>query len=366
MAEETPSGEAASTTASATGAPTEASATSADASAVEKSAAEATSTPEVQKADPAPEPKNQPETQTEKPLPKPAEPPSEVDRILAKEDPEFTKSLGELAGLSDASGVDVDSDVDKIVAREKTEPDLKGWPKVKYILFVRSKRRLKEFRADLRTKIATLKKLGFAQIKTWAILFLKNEKYRAIKLYERTVESIKFVLGLKRQTKLIIVLATTLVIASGAALRIAFTREFMPKFESQFLRSFADIADAKFTYNKGDPMEDFNNPLLHPEHVVLIERIVANLKPPGDGSNPMALIDVYIEVGTQEAAVELKDRESEVRDVVGRTLEAMPYDELVNAQGKSRFKIVLRKNLNEFLTKGRARRIYFKSIVLKP
>ena len=58
--------------------------------------------------------------------------------------------------------------------------------------------------------------------------------------------------------------------------------------------------------------------------------------------------------------------EAEARDAISTTRLQMSYDELSTEAGKSKLKVVLRKNLNEVLSTGRVRRVYFKSIIVKP
>jgi flagellar basal body-associated protein FliL len=98
----------------------------------------------------------------------------------------------------------------------------------------------------------------------------------------------------------------------------------------------------------------------------MIERIVANLRRNSPSPNPMTMMELYIETSSQDAAIELRDREGEARDVIGRTLNRMPYDELTSAAGKNKLKVFLRQDLNSIMTKGRIRRVFFKSLILKP
>jgi flagellar basal body-associated protein FliL len=168
------------------------------------------------------------------------------------------------------------------------------------------------------------------------------------------------------QSKLLIVAVIILAAGAAAMTRIVIHGSFLPTLEQDFVYSFANGADHAYTFAADEKWQDLNDPLLHPEHIVLLERLVVNLRAPGDGSNPMALLDLYVEVGTQEGAVEIKNRDAEVRDMVLRTMEQISYDEIVTETGKNKLKVFLRKNLNDMLSSGRVRRLYFKSIVLKP
>ena len=136
--------------------------------------------------------------------------------------------------------------------------------------------------------------------------------------------------------------------------------------EASFLGEFEPIADHTWEYAADAPTLNFQDPMLHPENVILFEHIIVNLKPSSSHQNPMALAEFYIEAGSKDAAIEIKQREVEVRDSMSRTIEQMPYEDITTEDGKRKLKVILRKNLNEFITTGRIRRIYFKSLVLKP
>lgn len=145
--------------------------------------------------------------------------------------------------------------------------------------------------------------------------------------------------------------------------------KLLPKTEREWIASFEEKADGVFTYERNDPFEDFNDPILHPEFVVVVERVIANLArtPEADeGSNPMAAFEFYVQTDNQQSAIEVKDRNIEVRDVLARAVERMTYPELATEEGKQKLKLVLRKDLNSIMTKGRVRRVFIKTIVLNP
>lgn len=143
----------------------------------------------------------------------------------------------------------------------------------------------------------------------------------------------------------------------------------LPNVERAWIANFADHADGKFTYEIKGGFEDFNDPLLHPEFVILVERIVVNLsrtQNASDSANPMAAFELYLQTDTQDAAVEIKDRSVEIRDAVSRSVERMTYPDLADEDGKAKLKLLIRKDLNQILTRGKVRRVFFKTIVLNP
>lgn len=113
-------------------------------------------------------------------------------------------------------------------------------------------------------------------------------------------------------------------------------------------RPFQDVA----------PLTDF---------IVEMEKVVVNIqRSENSGSNPMATVIVLIECENQETAVEVKDREILIKDVIQRVMEKMSYDRLFSAEGKIEFKDRVRQAINAELTAGKARSVFINLIILKP
>lgn len=284
-----------------------------------------------------------------------------IDSVLSAEDPEFATAMGELQSQLVASGGEIDSLDLTGMTDETPVRGFRGGVHKFLRLFSSKGKDQSSFGARLkrlRTSLVALLKDGIK----YFLIVLKNF---FIWLGVTIKETAKAAIHLPLKSQLMVGAVMLLGGALVYVMILTFGSQILPRLEADFLVSFANVADQKFTYSPDDPMEDFNNPLLHPEHVVLLERLVVNLRPE-EGSNPMGVFELYIETATQDVAIEIKDREIEVRDLVNRVLEQMTYEELVTMAGKNRLKTVLRKNLNDFLSKGRVRRVFFKSVVLKP
>lgn len=297
---------------------------------------------------------------------------ADIEAALALEDPEFAASMNELKAkpegdAADGAVVEIDSlDIESIVADERAVAQAHGVKKLILVIFVRPFRKVAERSARAALWLKEFRASGAGSLKS-GVAALGSRAKTAVAGSMAALKSAAQGFGkLSLKSKLLGCVVLALLGLTVVVVKLTFSGRFLPTMEMHYLKSFADVADARFTYPPDEPMEDFNNPLLHPEHVVLVERIIANLKPTGPDENPMAMLEVYIEGATKEAAIEIKDRESEVRDVVSRILEQMEYDELVSPAGKTKLKNFLRKSLNGFLSQGRIRRVYFKTIVLKP
>jgi flagellar basal body-associated protein FliL len=289
---------------------------------------------------------------------------AQIDSLLAAEDPQFIHAMGDLQKLgahSTSALVDIDPlDLDKL-SREKPSK-LRNLLRVLAWPFTRAIESPKSFISRWSSASKGLLPASRAGLK----LAISKTKVVIKAAWKKLAAEIETFSELSWKGKLTAFIALTLGALAVTTLNMTMKHKIELSFRTNFLRSFGDLADAKFVYGPSEPMEDFTDPLFHPEHVVLVDKLVVNLKQPRDGSNPMGLFELYFEASNQESAVELKDRDGEVRDIIGRSLEQMNYDELVTVSGKERMKTTIRKNLNVVLTRGQVRRVFFKTIVLKP
>jgi flagellar FliL protein len=284
-----------------------------------------------------------------------------LDRLLAEEDPSFVAAMAELQsqGAEAASETEIDLLDLKAIAKEKP-PSKKAlalaWLRYFAIVAIETFEslisRIREFRSWL---------------KKAAPLLAKWLQKKSVSLVKGAARGGKYLLHLSALSKVYLLLAMASGAASYMILKATLGGHWQPNVGSHFLNSFADEASDSFSYDPRQPQEDFSDPMLHPEHVIMLDRFFVNLKRPrGAETNPMGLFEFYIEATNQDSAVEIKDRMPEVRDVISRTLESMTYDHLVTVIGKEKLKASVRKNINDILTRGQVRHIYFKNIVLKP
>jgi len=111
--------------------------------------------------------------------------------------------------------------------------------------------------------------------------------------------------------------------------------------------------------------EDLESPLKHPEYTILVHRVVANLQAPDRYSSPMITLELYVEASNQETAVEIHNREAEVKDVIERVLEETRFDDVDSGSGKARLKVRIRRALNHILNRGSAKHIMFKTFNIR-
>jgi flagellar basal body-associated protein FliL len=172
---------------------------------------------------------------------------------------------------------------------------------------------------------------------------------------------------LRKWMKVQILIFTVCGIAALFVVRNLVGKSFMPLIDASYLPSASAQADASYAYDPETDLEDFETPLRQPEHIVVIDRYIVNLRQSENASTTMAMIELYVEATTKDGAVELKDREKEVRDLISRTTELFGYDELLTVEGKEKLKRSIKKRLNEdLMTSGKVRTVYFKNVIFKP
>lgn len=292
-----------------------------------------------------------PEESTEQEEPAPDNDLNVIDDLLAAEDPEFAQMMSEIKEGETEAQAEAEVVIETL--------DIENLEKDGGTFLDRVERSV-QFLISLPPTLWGVLKAGAKR--SWAagkegfqktVEFTKNQKAA----YD----------SLPRRSKLMLWLAIFSGLFAVLAVAIGFSGSVTIDVGPKYLKSFADIADEKFVYDESEPLEDFTDPLFHPEHIVTMDRIMVNLRRPRNApeGNPMGFFDFYLEASNQEGAVELKDREGEVRDLIGRTLEQLTYEELITLAGKEKMKLALRKNLNNFLTRGQVRRVYLKNIVLK-
>lgn len=181
------------------------------------------------------------------------------------------------------------------------------------------------------------------------------------------VTEIKQFMQLSWKLKILFVMVVVLAGLTIVVAKKSIQGKLIPGLKKTYIINFNEVADNIHQVKKKDKWERFRNPMRFPEYVVRFDRLIVMLKPSQFSSrSPMGVFSIYFETSSQEAATEVKFRESEMRDVSARTLEGIAYDDIRNFEGKKRSKKALIQSLNKVLNQGKVINIYFKDFVLKP
>lgn len=133
-----------------------------------------------------------------------------------------------------------------------------------------------------------------------------------------------------------------------------------------YLSTFESVANKKFSYNTNDEVIRYDNDLLLPQHVVLINKIVVNIRSSKQSTdNPMVAFDLYVKTDNEEAAVEIKEREKQLQDHLQRFCESLQYDQIQTEEGKLLWKNRMRRELNLVLNTGKVKQVFFKTLLIK-
>lgn len=151
---------------------------------------------------------------------------------------------------------------------------------------------------------------------------------------------------------------------TGWSLRQTLNGLWIPFLKSEIVYDLSKMASESDSIDSNEDWVLIHEAFPQPEYSVLLEKYVVNLKRVGRG-NPMVAVQLYLTLDAQEAAIELKDREREVLDLVQRITEDFTYDEINDQAGIYRFKAMIKNEINSLLNTGRVKNVLIKHLIPK-
>lgn len=296
-----------------------------------------------------------------------------IDSLLAEVDPEFAQTMSAIK----ADNIVGDSADDEYTAEYTLESEIKSWkqaigfygllykifPFIPKLLFPlrKSYRKFKEFTFNFKDNlISGLKSLG-----PWILKKLK-EFLAGIKDGIANVGT-SFKHFTKLQKAMAVLLFLFIGITGFVLFRILAHKGVLPEDKQLFVKNMEEWADSSMVFDPATEMESFYDSMHGVQNVLALEKMVVNVQRSNNSSeNPMAAFEFVVEGAASEAVVEVKDREPEMRDLFQRTIEEMNYDQLSTPEGKQLLCDRIRKKVNSVLTKGKIRRVFIKTVILKP
>lgn len=155
--------------------------------------------------------------------------------------------------------------------------------------------------------------------------------------------------------------------ASGSLMVMNLKGRWMPQIDKPIHDDMAEVVDK--TYSTAEvswvPLYDA---LRQPGHRYLFDRFVVNLTRTGRdlSDNPMGLFEFFVELDSNKAAVEVKTRDHELRDLLQRTIEGETYESLSGEPGKEKLKNLIRSEINQLLQEGNVEGVFISKLILKP
>lgn len=286
----------------------------------------------------------------------------ELDKVIEAADPNFKS---EMAGIQTSGSADVQTEIQSLPI--ETEIGSQAQPKSQRSF----KEKIAEFFASLRqrfilffsrakdfTRYELPERLRFWR--TRAVSSVKTRALSAKRGYDRFV-------GLSRAEKAGLAFMLVALIFSFVILGQTFKGSRLPRFSDPLLHSLADEAFSVKTYKNKDDLQDLFHAFPEVEFHVLLGKVVVNLRPDeNSGRNPMGAYQLYLGLDSKDTAMEVKDRERELLDIVQRALESFSYSEVSSTVGKVRMKSVVRERVNEVLNQGQVHHVYFNMFVTTP
>ncbi len=134
-----------------------------------------------------------------------------------------------------------------------------------------------------------------------------------------------------------------------------------------FLRSYAEWNSDVRSFNPLTEAEPFYDNPRFARNLVTLTKMYTNVKASeGSSENPMLALELSVEGMSAEAIIEIKDREAEFKDILLRQAEEFSYDELTTGEGKKALMQKFTIAINANLTQGQVRRSMLRSFILKP
>ena len=145
------------------------------------------------------------------------------------------------------------------------------------------------------------------------------------------------------------------------------THKLIPPSEELFVSTLEEWSQEKYFYDPKTEVESFYDSTRTQQNMFIIKKMIVNLRRSStSGPNPMGAFEFFVEGTDSDVVVEIKDREPEVKDLFLRTISDMTFDQISTGEGKQMMNERLRKEINKILTKGKVRRIFIKTAVVKP
>lgn len=263
---------------------------------------------------------------------------SDIDQALAEEDPTFIQSLGEIGkdqSLTETQG-------DTIVEQESAAERIK-------------------FRINLTARIWRERLKESPKLILGGIKNFFKKRLEAFSEWQRSFRYYSW------KKKLAFFGIVFMMCGTGFFIYKSLTHGILHDKDELFIRSLETLASDAEEYDPQTETEPFYDNLRTSSNILLIPKMVVNIKKSAQsGSNPMGAFEFYLEGMIPEAIVEIKDREIEIRDLMQRVTEGFSFDQLDTAQGKNLLCERLQKEINPILTTGKLKRVWIKTIILKP
>ena len=140
--------------------------------------------------------------------------------------------------------------------------------------------------------------------------------------------------------------------------------KILPEFELPYATSMGEITSKVYSY----PTDGLEVPLFDPYRTnaftVPLPKATINLKNKGEGP-VYGEFEFFLNLRDKDQAKTIEGRQSELIDVIQRSLEQVSWEEMQTAVGKEKVKKVVRHRINEFLQGNIVLGVYYRSVLVQ-
>ena len=262
----------------------------------------------------------------------PAEVKVEADPIADLDD-DLAEAMGEDASADSAEGEDADVDIDQIIA--EVDPEFE-----KELSDINAA----DFdKADIKTDASVAEDLDQEKVPSAFRSFLKN---------------------LPKEVKTRYMVAVTILLIMIPIAGVIFSGYLLPTFKLPYVVSMLELTDKIYTYPTDTiyvPLfDDFrSNAVTYP-----LPKTTITLKRTGEGTS-YGNFEFFLSLRDKDLVPQIELKQSEIIDLIQRTLEEVTWRELQTPTGKERVKKVIRHRVNEHLQGNLILGVYYRSVVLQ-
>ncbi|MCJ8276125.1 MAG: flagellar basal body-associated FliL family protein [Bdellovibrionales bacterium] len=173
-----------------------------------------------------------------------------------------------------------------------------------------------------------------------------------------------FLKNLPKEKKLNLYVAGGVVALFLPIITLLLMGKLIPRFDIPYIVSLEELTDEIYTY----PTDGVEVPLFDDYRsnaiTYALPKTMINLR--REGSNPSyGEFEFFLNLREKELEAVIKSKQSEIMDLVQRTLEQITWSELQNPTGKEKVKKVIRHRVNDFLQGNIVLGVYYRSILLQ-
>ncbi len=300
----------------------------------------------------------------------------DLDDALGEADPEFLKSMNEMGKDSSLSMAQiVVSDEQQALNDERDAWEHSGrLGKAIYRSFP-GIAKLSLQTKKLQYKIFTLMRSVWVRSKNFFYFLATDGKNKVLGTVKKGVHAVTDRVDeaqrnfryLSWKLKLSFFGILLLIAGTGFFIYRSYTHGVLSPKDELFIPTMERYATEVFEYDPETEVEPFYENLRVSGNILLIPKMVVNLKKSAhSGENPMGAFEFFIEGMAPEVAIEVKDREIEIRDLMQRSIEEFTFDQVETPDGKQAVGEKLRKEINTVLTTGKIKKVWIKTVIIKP